>query len=88
MIETFLEQEKAIARVLGADKKSRHLVPTWQDTEVLESINKAVKPLQDFTDVLSGEGYVCVSYIKLVLHLFKTSLLQPEEEDTELTKTI
>lgn len=88
MIETFLEQEKAIARVLGADKKSRHLVPTWQDIEVLESINKAVKPLQDFTDALSGEGYASVSYIKLVLHLFKTSLLQPEEEDTELTKTI
>ncbi|XP_049441769.1 zinc finger BED domain-containing protein 4 [Epinephelus fuscoguttatus] len=86
MIERFLEQEKTIACVLGADKKSRHLVPTWQ--EVLESINKAVKPLQDFTDALSWEGYVSVSYIKPVLHLFKTSLLQPEEEDTELTKTI
>ncbi|ROK30197.1 Zinc finger BED domain-containing protein 1 [Anabarilius grahami] len=88
MIERFLEQEKAIVRVLGSDKKSRHLVPTWQDIEVLESVNKAVKPLQDFTDALSGEAYVSVSYIKPVLHLFKTNLLQPEEEDTELTKTI
>ncbi|XP_039652399.1 zinc finger BED domain-containing protein 4-like [Perca fluviatilis] len=88
MIERFLEQEKAIVRVLGSDKKSRHLVPTWQDIEVLESVNKAVKPLQQFTDALSGEAYVSVSYIKLVLHLFKTNLLQPEEEDTEFTKTI
>lgn len=88
MIERFLEQEKAIVRVLGSDKKSRHLVPTWQDIEVLESVNKAVKPLQDFTDALSGEAYVSVSYIKPVLHLFKTNLLQPEEEDIELTKTI
>lgn len=88
MIERFLKQEKAIVRVLGSDKKSRHLVPTWQDLDVLESINKAVKPLQDFTDALSGESYVSVSYIKPVLHLFKTSLLQPKEENTELTKTI
>lgn len=88
MIERFLEQEKAVPRVLGADKKTRHLVPTWQDLEVLEATNKAVKPLQDFTDALSGEAYVSVSCIKPVLHLFKTSLLLPNEEDVELTKTI
>uniref|UniRef100_A0A3Q1FIH6 Phosphorylase b kinase regulatory subunit n=1 Tax=Acanthochromis polyacanthus TaxID=80966 RepID=A0A3Q1FIH6_9TELE len=88
MIDRFLEQEKAIVRVLGADKKSRHLVPTWQDLEVLEATNKAVKPLQDFTDALSGEAYVSVSYIKPVLHLFRTSLLQPQEEDVALTATI
>ncbi|XP_038591229.1 E3 SUMO-protein ligase ZBED1-like [Micropterus salmoides] len=88
MIERFLEQEKAIARVLGSDVKSRHLVPSWQDIEVLESVNKAVKGLQDFTDALSGEMYVSVSYIKPVIHLFKTSLLLPEDNDTELTKTI
>ncbi|XP_076137121.1 E3 SUMO-protein ligase ZBED1-like [Alosa pseudoharengus] len=80
--------EKALVCVLGSDKKSRHLVPPWQDLDVLESINKAVKPLQEFTDALSGESYVSVSYIKPVLHLFKTSLLEPGEEDTELTKTI
>nr|XP_055069962.1 E3 SUMO-protein ligase ZBED1-like [Misgurnus anguillicaudatus] len=88
MIERFLEQERAIVRVLGADKKTRHLVPTWQDLEVLDAINKAVKPLQDFVDALSGESYVSVSYIKPVLHLFKTSLLQREEKDVDLTATI
>ena len=51
-------------------------------------VDKAVKSLQEFTDALSGESYVSVSNIKPVLHLFQTSLLQPEEEDTELTKTI
>ncbi|KAL2077901.1 hypothetical protein ACEWY4_025586 [Coilia grayii] len=61
-------------------------MPTWQDLDV--SINKAVKPFQDFTYALSGEDYVSVSYIKPVLHLFKTSLLLPAEEDTDLTKTI
>ncbi|XP_056118286.1 E3 SUMO-protein ligase ZBED1-like [Rhinichthys klamathensis goyatoka] len=88
MIDRLLEQERAISRVLGADKKTRHLVPTWQDLEVLDATNKAIKPLQDFTDALSGESYVSVSYIKPVLHLFKTSLLQREEKDVDLTATI
>lgn len=35
MIERFLEQENARVHVLGSDKKSRHLVPTWQDLCVL-----------------------------------------------------
>lgn len=86
--DRFLDQEKAIVRVLGADKKSRHLVPTWHDLEVLDVTNKAVKPLQDFTDALSGKTCVNVSYIKPVLHLFRTSLLKPQEEDVALTVTI
>lgn len=87
-IERFLEQERAIAHVLGAVKKIRHLVPTWKDLEVLDATNKAVKPLQDFVDALSGESYVSVSYIKPVLHLFKTSLLQREEKYVDFTATI
>ncbi|XP_058267639.1 E3 ubiquitin-protein ligase RNFT1 isoform X1 [Hemibagrus wyckioides] len=51
MMERFLEQEVAITKVLYADKKSRHLVPTWQTIEVLVSIQKSLKPLQDNTDL-------------------------------------
>ena len=82
MIERVLEQERAIARVLGSDKKCRHLVPTWQDVEILESVNKAVKPLQDFTDALSGESYVTVSIIKPTLSMFRSNLLKPEDKDS------
>ncbi|KAM3850215.1 E3 SUMO-protein ligase ZBED1-like [Diretmus argenteus] len=88
MIERVLEQEKAIAHVLGSDKKCRHLMLTWQDLEVLESVNKAVKPLQDFTDALFGETYVTVSFIKPTLSMFRSSLLKPEDDDTDLTKTV
>lgn len=69
-------------------KKTRHLVLTWQDTDVLESINNALGPLQGFTDALSGEAYVSVSYLKSVLHLLKTSTLTESEEDTDLSKEI
>lgn len=73
---------------MAADKKTRHLVLTWQDLEVLESVHKALKPLLEFTDALSGESYVTVSYVKPVLHLFQSSLLAGQENDTPLTQSI
>lgn len=88
MIERVLEQEQAISQVLAADKKTRHLLLTWQDLEVLESVHKALKPLLEFTDALSGESYVTVSYVKPVLHLFQTSLLAHQEDDSPLTQSI
>lgn len=87
MIERVLEQRRALSDVLSADRKSRHLVPTWQDLDILESVNQALQPLQEFTDALSSESYVSVSYVKPVLHLMKTSVLA-EEEDSDLTKSI
>lgn len=41
MIETVLEQESALAKVLSADKKTRPFVPSWQDIEVLEAVKKS-----------------------------------------------
>ncbi|KAL3971629.1 C-C chemokine receptor type 4 [Sarotherodon galilaeus] len=88
MIERFLEQEKAHSQVLLADKKTRHLVPSWQDVALLESLNKALGPLFEFTDALSGEGYVSVSFLKPVLHLFNNEILSQKDGDTELTKAV
>lgn len=88
MVARMIEQHKAISQVLTADKKTRHLVLTWQDIDVLESMNEALKPLLEFTDSLSGESYVSVSYLKPVLHLFRTELLNPSDDDTQLTKDI
>lgn len=56
MIERILEQEKAITQVLAADRSTRHLVPTWQDIDVLDSVSKSLGPLLDFTDALSSEN--------------------------------
>ena len=52
---------------------------------MLESINAAMKPLADFTDVLSGEKYVTVSSVKPVLELIKEDLLSPGPDDTAMT---
>ncbi len=58
MIQRVLEQQRAISDILSRDRKSRHLVPSWQDLDVLESINQA---LQECIDALSGERYLSVS---------------------------
>nr|XP_054600927.1 E3 SUMO-protein ligase ZBED1-like [Nothobranchius furzeri] len=88
MIERILQQEKAISHVLKSDKKTKHVAPTWQDLDVVDSIKKALGPLRDFTDALSGEDYVSASYVKPVLYLLHNNLLKPEDDDTELTAQI
>ena len=70
-----LEQEKAIRQVVGTDCKTCHLVPTWQDIDVLQSVHSAVKNLADFTDLLSGEDRVTFSSLRAVLHILKNKVL-------------
>ena len=86
MIERVLKQERGLSKVPSADKKSRPLVFIWQDVDIMESVKKALKPLQDITDALSE--YVTLSYVRPVLHLLNTSLVAPEEEEMELCKSI
>lgn len=88
MVQRILQQLPAISHVLSSDRKIRHLIPTWQDIEVLEAINNALSPLTDFTDALSGEQYVSISSVKPVLHLFETSVLAVQEDDTVFTKSL
>ena len=46
MVERVLEQMEAIRIVLGGDRNSSHLIPTWQDRDVLDSVAAALKPLK------------------------------------------
>ncbi|XP_008290990.1 zinc finger BED domain-containing protein 1-like isoform X2 [Stegastes partitus] len=88
MISRILEQQRALTKVLSTDRKARQLLPSWQDLDVLESMNRALSPLQDFTDALSAEQYVSISYLKPILHILNTSVLAEDEEDTDLTKSL
>ncbi len=87
MISLILEQQKALTQVLS-DTTVRHLIPTWQDIDVLESVSKSLGLLLEFTDALSGEGYFSISFVKPVLHLFNTSFLLRQKEDADLTKKL
>ena len=55
MISRILEQDAAIHMVLSDDRKTTHLIPIWQDTMVLESVNAAHSPVAEFTDFKSGK---------------------------------
>ena len=44
MVERILEQEPAIRQVFGLDRRCSHLIPTWQDVEVLQSIHAVLSP--------------------------------------------
>ena len=87
MVSRVLEQESAIRKVLSGDRKKSHLIPTWQDVDVLESIQAALGPLSDFTDMLSAENFVTASSILPVLHILQHQVLAEAESDTQLTKT-
>ena len=88
MISWFLKQEKALHQVLSMDRKTAHLVPTCQDLEVLESINKALAPLADFTDILSGVKYVTFLALVPLLKHVTDDILCEDEDDTTLTVDI
>ncbi|KAK7918646.1 hypothetical protein WMY93_009930 [Mugilogobius chulae] len=77
----------AVRRALD-DRKHQHLIPSWQDISVLEPVNAALKPVADFTDLLSGESYVTVSSVRPVLKLLTENVLKPTEEDVALTADI
>ena len=86
MASRVLEQQKAIQVVLNDDRKHHHLIPTWQDVDVLESLEAALGPLADFTDMLSAENLLPV-----VHHVLKKEVLNVDDEsddDTTLTKDI
>jgi len=88
MVKRLLEQDKAVQIVLSSDRKTRHLVATWQDVHVWESLHKALSPLDDLTDFLSGDSHITVSSIVPVLHNLAADVLKQLPDDTELTKAI
>ena len=87
MFSRILEQQKAIHNVLHDDCKYRHLMPTWQDVDVLESLDAALGTLPDFTDMLSAENFVTVSAnLPVIHHILKKEVLSIGDDDTKLDK--
>jgi len=86
MVKRILEQKEAIRIVLSGDRSTSHLAITWQDIDLLTSINAFVAPLEDLTDTLSGETHVTISAVKPVLQHLCDVLLAVSSDDSELTK--
>ena len=89
------EQEKKFAKVqiesrcvLGGDRASAHLAPTWQNIDELDLIFIVLKPLRDFFDLLAGENRVTVSAVIPLLFYIKKKVLGYNKGDTDLTSEI
>ena len=87
MVARILEQEEAIRRVLSMDRKSASLNLTWQDKDVLQSMNQVLSKLSELADILSGENYVTVSSVLPMVELLNNTLLQCED-DTDLVASM
>ena len=70
MMERIYEQQEAVRIVLAGDRKVSHLILTWQDVDVIDSVLAVLRPLQQLTDLLSGEKYVTVSVVSRYLTTF------------------
>ena len=88
IISRIIEQEEAIRRVLSSDRKTISFNLTWQDKDVLESMNKVLSQLSSLTDILSGENYVTISSVLPMIELLNNTLLKDSDGDTELTTTL
>ena len=79
-IERVLEQIKAIRIVLGTDRSSSHLIPTWQDCDVAA----AVKPLKEITNALSAEKCPSISVVKSLLNHLTTEVLVDKDRSLQV----
>ena len=86
MVSRILEQVQAIRIVSSADCKYSYLLPTWQDTEVLEAISTVLSSLDDLTDFLSGEHYVSISFIRSVIKHIHEEALVEKDDDVSLAR--
>ena len=87
MMERFLAHADSIIPVLAADKRTQ-LKLNWSDVDVLNAVFKGLKPVGDFTDVLSAENYVTSSALLPMLKLCRDDTLKEKVGDVDLTKAI
>ncbi|QQP35972.1 Zinc finger BED domaincontaining protein 1like, partial [Caligus rogercresseyi] len=83
---SILEQAPAIRLVLNEDRKTK-VTLNWSDVDVLTAMSAAVKPVSEFTDMLSAEKYVTSSSVLPLLNLCQ-QVLGAKDSDVQLTKDI
>ena len=87
MLEHLIEQMEAVCVVLAQDQKVSHLVPQWQDCDVISAVFAAIEPLQEITDILSGEQRITSSAIKpLLKSVVYDKILVENDDDATLIK--
>ena len=86
MVKRLLDHREPVRRVLSMDPRLSHLLPSWQDMDVLTSVCGALEPVSKFTDMISGEEHVTSSSIIPTISLFEADIFSAKDEDTQLAK--
>ena len=87
MLERITEQQEAIRIVLASDRKVSHLIPIWQDFDVIDSIIAALGPLGDLdlSGALSAEKNITISAVCPLLTRLCNEILVEKDTDSSLS---
>ena len=85
MLERITAQQEAIRIVLASDRKVSHLIPTWQDFDVVDSVTAALGPLGELTDALSAEKNITISADGPLLTRLSQEILMERDTNSSLT---
>ncbi len=87
MLNHLLKQASAIWCALGEDRQHAHLIPYWQDIQVIEAVKGTLKPVAEFNSILSGKQYVTMSSLLPMMQHLARNVLVPDEEGEEPAMT-
>ena len=79
MVDRLVENMDLVKPILTEDRGCEHLVPKWQDIDVLEAVQKGLEPVAELTDTMCGEKYVTVSSLKALYEDLETTTLALDE---------
>ena len=85
MISRVHEQEKALRQVLSIDRKTAHLVPTWQDLEVFRVHQQSTGSIGRLYRHTFWRKYVTFSALVPLLKHVTDDILCEDEDNTTLT---
>ena len=75
--------------VLDGDRNSSHLIPTWQNYNILQSVAAVlIRTVKRNNWCSAWQKCIIIPVVKLLLSHLISELLLEKEEDTELTKEI
>ena len=84
MLERTSERQETIQIVLASDRKVSHLILTWLDFDVIDSVIAAVGPMGESTADLSAEQNITILAVHPLLTCLSHEILKQSDSDSSL----
>ena len=86
ILARFLERQQAVCAVLFEHGGDRVLIPSPTEFSVIEELVDILKPLNDVTEILSGDLYSTIGLVQPVFHRLLSDILAVNPEDNDTVK--